>query len=604
MIDCPRLETCAHSQPYALKRHQEKKHLTSAAAIFRRIVTLFILAALLAAPMQAQSAKTQKKKATAVSAAPAKDPNAVDWEAITRIRSEAFHNSQVMETLRYLTDHIGSRLTGSPKLAAANQWTKERLTSYGLENAHLEPWGPFGLGWSYEKSDVRMVSPDKVQLLALPKAWTPATNGVLRASVIKAVIATKEDMAKYKGKLAGSIIAISEPRELKVQDKPALSRYDEASLAEFGRYPIPSGEPANTAVIASRNAFQKELMKYLVEEKALAVIEPSRSPGDGGTIFVQGGGSYRKGESVGVPWVVMAVEHYGRIVRLLENKQSVELEMEVKTQFHEGDPFGYNTIAEIPGTDLKDEVVMLGGHLDSWHGATGATDDAAGVSVMMEAVRILKTLGLQPRRTIRIALWTGEEQGLMGSRGYVSEHFASRPENTAPEHAHLPPFLRPAAGPLTLKPEHGKISVYANVDSGTGKIRGLNLQENAALIPIVQPLIEPFKDVGMTTISMRKTGGSDHVPFDAVGIPVFDFEQDAVEYDTRTHHSNIDSFERIQRADMLQASAVVAAFVYHAAMRDQILPRKPLPKDPEPVKPPAPADAEKKPAAPAQPAKN
>lgn len=586
--------------------------MSLASLILRRTVTLLTIAIFMTAPLQAQSDNARKtagsakrKTAAAMPSKPAKDPNTVDWEAITRIRAEAFYNSQVMETLHHLTDNIGSRLTNSPNLAKANQWTKERLTSFGLENSHLESWGPFGLGWSYEKSDVRMVSPDKVQLIALPKAWTPATNGVLRGSVVKAVLATKEDLAKHRGKLAGSIVAIGEARELKTHDKAALTRYDEASLAEFGRYPIPGATPVDSNAAARRLAFQRDLMKYLIDEKVLAVIEPSRSPGDGGTIFVQGGGSYREGEAIGVPWVVMAVEHYGRIVRLLGDKLPVELELEVKSQFHEGDPFGYNTIAEIPGSDLKEQVVMLGGHLDSWHGSTGATDNAAGVSVMMEAVRIIKALGLQPRRTIRIALWTGEEQGLLGSRGYVHEHFATRPENTDPSQAYLPVYMRKAVGPLTLKPEHGKISVYANLDSGTGKIRGMNLQENAALIPIVQPLLEPFRDLGMSTLSMRKSGGSDHVSFDSVGIPVFDFEQDVVEYNTRTHHSNIDSYERIQREDMLQASAIVASFIYHAAMRDELLPRKPLPKDP-PVeaKPATPADAEKKPAAPAQPAKN
>ncbi|MEO5936551.1 MAG: M20/M25/M40 family metallo-hydrolase, partial [Terriglobales bacterium] len=338
-----------------------------------------------------------------------------------------------------------------------------------------------------------------------------------------------------------------------------------------------------------RAQFARELVKFLEDEKVGVYIEPSRAPGEGGTVFVQGGGSYRKGESVGVPNVVMNIEHYGRIARLLDKKRDVELEVNVKTQFHDDDEFAYNTIAEIPGTDLKDQVVMLGAHLDSWHGATGATDNAAGSAVAMEAVRIIKALGLKPRRTIRIALWSGEEQGLLGARGWVAEHLAARPEITDRAILALPANQRPPAGPLQFKPEWDKVSVYFNLDNGTGKIRGVYLQENAAVSPIFKAWMEPFADLGMTTLTMRNTGGSDFLAFDGVGVPGFEFIQDEIEYDTRTHHSNMDSTERIQREDLMQAAAIKAAFVYQAAMRDEMLPRKPLP--PDPPRPDAPAPA-------------
>jgi Zn-dependent M28 family amino/carboxypeptidase len=243
---------------------------------------------------------------------------------------------------------------------------------------------------------------------------------------------------------------------------------------------------------------------------------------------------------------------------------------------------GYNTIAEIPGTDKKGEAVMLGAHMDSWHAGTGATDNAAGVAAMMEAVRILKTLDVRPRRTIRIALWSGEEQGLLGSRAYVRDHLASRPEPKDPAQQELPSFLRKPTGPLTVKPEHAKFSVYFNMDNGTGRIRGIYAQENAAVVPIFETWLKPLADLGATTVTMRNTMGTDHTSFDAVGLPGFQFIQDDVEYSARSHHSNADVYERLQREDLIQASIVIATFVYHTAMRDRLLPRKPMPKEETP----------------------
>jgi carboxypeptidase Q len=323
--------------------------------------------------------------------------------------------------------------------------------------------------------------------------------------------------------------------------------------------------------------FQKELAQFLKDEKAVALIEPSYY--DNGLVTMSGTRAYRDGEPEGIPELNMAVEHYGRIARLLERKVEVELELNVQTKFHTSDPMAYNTLAEIPGTDKKDEVVMLGAHLDSWHGGTGATDNAAGVAAAMEAVRILKALDLKPRRTIRIGLWSGEEQGLLGSRGYVKEHFASRPEPTDPAQKALPEYMRRPTGPLTLKPEYKKVSAYFNIDNGMGKLRGIYAQENAGARPIFEAWIEPLKDLGATTVTMRNTGGTDHQAFDGVGIPGFQFIQDPADYFTRTHHTNMDVYERVQREDVMQQAVVLATFVYHAAMRDQMLPRKPLLKE-------------------------
>jgi hypothetical protein len=501
----------------------------------------------------------------------------VNWEAMTAIRNEGFRNSKVMEIEEQLTDVIGPRLTGSPNMKRANEWTRDRFTEWGLVNSHVESY-PFGRGWTNEYTEVRMIVPQAVPLLAYPKAWTVSTNGVLHAPVVKAKLASQADLDKYKGQLAGKIVLNGDMRELKPQEKPALERYDEKKLAEIAQYDIPSEKPRYPREeIAQRIAFQKTLNQYLMDEKVAAVIDPSRS-GDAGLVFVQGGASYEPNNPAGVPSVVMSIENYGRISRLLDQKITVEVEMDIRNTFYDAETNAYNTIAEIPGTDKKDEIVMLGAHLDSWHAGTGATDNAAGSAVVMEAVRILKAIGVQPRRTIRIGLWSGEEEGLLGSRAYVKEHFGSHAPPTDPKELAMPGWLWKEDTPLSVKPEQAKVSAYFNIDNGTGKIRGIHMQENEAVAPIFSAWMQPFNDLGMTTLTARNTGGTDHLSFDAVGIPGFQFIQDPVEYETRTHHSNADTYERIQRDDMMQAAVIMAAYVYDAAMRDKMLPRKPLPK--------------------------
>lgn len=511
-------------------------------------------------------------------AAPQSGSENVDLGMVTQIRQEGFRNSQVMKTAGGIIDGIGERLTGSPNAKRASEWTRDQFTTWGLQNAHLEPF-TFGRGWQNEFTSVRMTSPDFMELIAYPKAWTEGTNGVIKAQAIRVIGKRPEDLEKYKGQLSGKIVLFGDLPEVKPQSEAAMSRYDDKKLGEIASFEIPSEKPRfSPEEIKQRIALRKAADQFFSAEKVAAVIDASR--GDGGTVFVQSGGSYKQGEPQSViPSLSMAVEHFGRIARLLERGTPVELELDVRNKFYDTDQASFDTVAEIPGTDKKDELVMVGAHLDSWHAGTGATDNAAGCAITMEAMRILQALGVKPRRTIRIVLWTGEEEGLLGSRAYVVEHFGSRPESTDPTEKDLPSFLRKPTTPLTLKPDQRKVSAYFNIDNGTGKIRGIYLQENAAVEPIFTAWIAPFHDLGVNTITYRDTGGTDHLSFDAVGIPGFQFIQDPIEYETRTHHSNMDVYERLQRDDMMQASVVLASFLYNTAMRDEMLPRKPLPKD-------------------------
>jgi carboxypeptidase Q len=505
----------------------------------------------------------------AVLATPLNAADAPDLQVVSRIRQEGFRNSKVMEYAQALTDTIGPRLTGSPNMQRANEWTRDALAQMGLANAHMEPY-KFGRGWTSDYAMVRMLTPDVQQLYAISLAWSPPTNGVIRGKVVKAKLESKDDFEKYKGKLAGAIVMIAEPREMKPLDKPYLDRYDEQELTELTQYELPSAERAPEYL--RRREFRKQLAQFAMDEKIAAVIQPAR--GEGGVFRVQSGGTWREDEAIGVPAVGLAPEHYGRISRLLDRKAEVELELELRALFIE-DTTSWNTIAELPGSDKRGEVVMLGAHLDSWHTSTGATDNAAGVAVMMEAMRILKALGVTPKRTVRIALWSGEEQGLLGSRAYVKEHFATRAEPKDPEQAKLPETARTTdKGELQPKPEHAKLSAYFNMDGGTGKIRGIYAQENAAAVPIFTAWLAPLRDLGATTVTMRNTMSTDHIAFDEVGLPGFTFIQDDIEYETRTHHTNWDSFERLQKDDLMEAAVVVATFVWQAANREQMMPRR------------------------------
>ncbi len=493
-----------------------------------------------------------------------------DLRIVSRIREEGFRNSKVMEYAQTLTDTLGPRLTGSPNMKRANEWTRDTLASMGLANAHLEPY-KFGRGWSSDYVFARMLTPDVQQLYAFGYAWSPATNGVVRGKVVKVKLETKEDLEKNKGKLAGAIVMLGEPRDMKPQEVPYLDRYDDKELAAIGEYELPRSD-SRRLEYQKRREFMKVIAQFAMDEKIAAIVQSGT--GDGGGVFrVQGGGSWLAEEAAGVPMFGLAPEHFARISRLLDRKIDVELELELRARFHD-DTTSWNTIAELPGSDKKGEVVMLGAHLDSWHMSTGATDNAAGSAVMMEAMRIIKALGLTPKRTIRIALWSGEEQGLLGSRAYVEQHFATRTPPRDPAQAKLPLWARTEKGKLQTKPEHAKLSAYFNVDGGTGKIRGIYAEENAPSIPIFHAWLEPLHDLGATMVTMRKTPRTDHASFDDAGLPGFTFIQDEIEYESRTHHTNWDSFERLQRDDLMQAAVVVATFVWQAANREELMPRR------------------------------
>lgn len=502
----------------------------------------------------------------------------VDLEMMKKIRAEGMERSKVMDTLSWLTDVVGYRLTGSPNMKAANEWTKNKLAEWGLQNAHLEPF-QFGRGWSFDNVTASVIAPTPFPIVAYPEAWTPGTNGTVTGEAVTVDIRSEADFDKYKGKLKGKFVLSGAARDLKAWDKPMSERMTDEDLLKMANDEPQGGAggrqytPEQIEARRRMMALGPRINTFLKEEGAAAMIKTSRI-GDGGTVFVQGGGSRDKNAPAGLPSVVIATEHYNRILRILEKGVPVKMELNVQARFHDEDMNAYNTIAEIPGTDLKDEIVMLGGHLDSWHGGTGATDNAAGVSVAMEAVRILQALGVKPRRTIRIGLWGGEEQGLLGSRAYVAQHFGSR--QAARGQNEFAAMVSPG-GQLATKPDYDKFSAYFNLDNGTGKVRGVYLQGNEAVRTIFRAWLAPFRDLGASTLTISNTGGTDHLAYDAIGLPGFQFIQDPVEYDTRTHHSNMDVYDRIQSDDMKQASVIMAAFVYNAAMRDGKLPRKPMP---------------------------
>ena len=512
----------------------------------------------------------------------------LDYNMYQQIRIEGLTHSHVMEYASALMDGIGPRLTGSPNVKHANEWTRDQLAAMGCTNAHLEDWGEFGMGWQQLNTWTRMASPDTAVFITQAAPWSPSSNGTISGQAVWIDVKKEEDLDKYKGKLAGKVVLLGEMREVKPVDKPLFERDDEKDLAKIIEHPLVPEQEYFTPELMKSIDLRQKISKFLADEHALAVILPSRdgrnNGGSGGTIFVDssrglGWFSYQREHIQPVPVVIAAIENYGRVYRLLKANVPVTIEMNVDVKFTGDHEHGFDTIAEIPGTDpkLKDEVVMVGGHLDSWAAATGATDNGAGTVVAMEVMRILNALQVKPRRTIRIGLWTGEEQGLFGSIGYVKQHFGFVPLSTAPDQVKLPEWMRKPAGPLVLKPEQQKISGYFNVDNGSGKILGVYLQENIAETPIFAQWIEPLKDLGVTAISVRNTEGTDHESFDAVGIPGFQFIQDKLDYASRTHHSNMDTYERLQPGDLAQAATVEAIFVYNTAMRDQMLPRKPLP---------------------------
>ncbi len=514
----------------------------------------------------------------------------LDMNMYQRIRIEGLEHSHVMEYASALDDDIGPRLTGSQNVKRANEWTRDQFTAMGCKNAHLEDWGDFGMGWTQLNTWVRMTAPDTAVFIAQAAPWSPATNGAVTGQAVWMDIKDEKDLDQYKDKLSGKVVFYGAMRDVPPVEKPLWTRYDDAELKKLQDYPVKARNREDfMQAFMKRLELRQKVGAFLASEHALAVVTPSRDGrdggGSGGTFFDDSGAgfgweAYKREHIDPVPVVVMAIENYGRVYRLLKANVPVSVEMNVDTKFTGDHEHGFDTIAEIPGTDpnLKDEIVMVGGHLDSWASGTGATDNGAGSVVAMEVMRILNTLQVKPRRTIRVGLWTGEEEGEYGSYGYVRQHFGQVPLSTAPDQMKLPEWVRKPAGAVELKPESQKISGYFNLDNGSGKIRGVYLQGNAAIAPIFAQWIEPLKDLGVTTLTLRNTGGTDHEAFDGIGIPGFQFIQDPLDYETRSHHSNMDTYERLSPEDLAQAAVVEATFVYNAAMRDQTLPRKPLPR--------------------------
>lgn len=493
-------------------------------------------------------------------------------DATNKIKNEGLRNSKVMDIVFHLSDASGSRLTNSPGFFRAANWAKDELTRMGLVNAALEPWGDFGQGWEQTRCYLAMTAPYYFPIVAIPRAWTGSTPGKKKISSEVMLINAKDSVElyqNYSGKLKGRIVMFYSSDTLHPSFlKPDADRLADSSLDKMANAKPDTGRGGqrnlnnNPQMNARRLAqtLQRQLAAFYTAEKPALVLSMSRA-GNNGTLFVQNGGAYAKDAKNNYAWVMLSSDDYLRVQRLVSSGQKVELEADVKTKFYDNDIKAYNVVAEIPGTDpvLKEEIVMIGGHLDSWHGATGATDNAAGSAVMMEVMRIIKATGLQPKRTIRITLWSGEEQGLLGSRAYVKNHFADPAD-------------------MVLKPEHDKVAAYYNLDNGTGKIRGVYLQGNKDAGPIFAKWLEPFYDLGAKTITISNTGGTDHQSFDAVGIPGFQFIQDPIDYDTRTHHTNMDTYDHLLPDDLKQAATIIASFVYNTAQRDEKIPRKELPK--------------------------
>ena len=494
----------------------------------------------------------------------------LDLATIDKIKEEGLKRSQIMDIMFNLTDVSGNRLMNSPGYYRAANYAKDKLISIGLSNAALDPYGEFGKGWELEKSYLAMTAPYYRSIQNYPKAWTGGTKGLKNAEIVAVVLKDSAGLEQYRGTLKGKIIIIDKLEAYKQSFKADAVRFTDEELEKMANaapmQPRGQAPTTDTAMMRRMQAMRSggnvlNILKAMaISEGAVAMLTSSPRFHDG-TIFSQGGGGYKGTDPENFLDMAIGIEDYNTILRLVKAGKTVKLDADVKTKFYNKDLQGYNVIAEIPGTDpvLKDEIVMIGAHLDSWHAGTGATDNASGSAVMMEALRILKTVGINNKRTIRIGLWGGEEQGLTGSRGYVKKTFAD-----------------PAT--MDLLPSHEKFSSYFNIDNGTGKVRGIYLQNNAACKEIFEQWFAPLKDITNGTITISNTGGTDHQAFDGVGLPGFQFIQDPIEYDTRTHHSNMDVLDHVSEEDLKQIATIVATFVFDAAQRDQKLPRNALPK--------------------------
>jgi carboxypeptidase Q len=519
----------------------------------------------------------------------------INYDDINKIKAEGMQHSQVMDTMSYLTDVYGPRLTGSPNIEKAGQWAVSRMKEWGLTKVAMEPWDNrrgFDRGWSNDKFYMEAVTPQSFPIVGTPAAWTPGTQGLVRGEVVVFKATNEEELAQYKGKLKGKWVLMGDAPDVAAwwsapAHRETTEELDAMELAappapEFGLAP-PGGRGGRGNAAGGRggpgqpNPFPAMRDAFLLAEAPLGLL--ATAPRGHGVYTV--GGNRAADPSKTVPQIFITAEHFGRLARMTEKKIAVTVEADVKNTFYPNPPM-FNVVGEIAGTDKADEVVMLGGHFDSWHASTGATDNGAGAGAMMEAMRILKVSGVKLRRTVRIGLWPGEEQGLNGSAEYIAMHYGVCPPTPPPPPG--TPAGRGGAGfgrgcwtNLQLKPEHAKFAGYFNIDNGTGAIRGVYLQQNDAAAPIFREWMEPFRSMGMTTLTIRNTGGTDHLSYDAVGLPGWQFIQDPIEYDTLTHHTNLDSYERLQPNDMMKNATIAAAFAYLAANRDDKMPRKPMP---------------------------
>jgi carboxypeptidase Q len=485
----------------------------------------------------------------------------VNEAVIAQIKTEGFQHSEVMETLSWISDVYRPRLTGSANLRRAAEWTRDQLAKWGLERVALEPYGRKVRGWDLQQFSLEMTEPQYMRITGYPKAWSPSTASPLSGTPIVVDVKSKQDFDKYRGKLRGAIVMNGRPEQADIGFGPEATRVsdDELKKKEGQINPAPGSSPKTfweeEAEFNKYLSSAVDVWKFFGTEGIAALITPSAIAED-----VRVDGFYDQKWHASYPAFVISREHYGRLMRMIDLKIPVKVSMSVAARITDNVD-GFNVVAELPGTDpaLKDEVVMLGGHFDSWHSGTGATDNGAGSAVAMEAIRILKAIGAKPRRTIRVALWTGEEQDYFGSVGYIERHFGD-PKT------------------MVLKPEHAKLAAYFNLDNGAGRIRGVNLQGNEVVRPIFDAWLKPFNYLGASTLTTLNTGGTDHMAFDALGLPGFQFIQDPLNYETRVHHSNLDVYEEVIPDDLMQASVIMASFAYDAATREAMLPRKPLPK--------------------------
>lgn len=503
-----------------------------------------------------------------------------DRAAINGIIDQGFNHSQVMQSAEYLTDRIGGRLTNSPQMRQAEAWTQQRFRDWGLSNVHAEGF-EFGRGWSIVRSSARMTAPRALDLHAIPIAWTPGTNGVINAPVVVAPMTTPADFDKWRGKLAGKIVLITRPDTGSEPLEAPFHRLTDQELADGVAYRQPQNNPdaAERGLRAAAGAsFAMRLDAFLSEEGALAFVRMSPRDGDllGGT-----GSTYQVGATPKLPGMELAAEDYRRLARLALTDAPPSLELISEVQFNDEDVNAYNVFAEIPGTARGSEYVMAGAHLDSWVAGDGASDNGAGTVVIMEAARILKAMNVHPKRTIRFALWAGEEQGLLGSLAYIDQHLATRAPLTDPALASLPNNRSwRARWPIQPRPGHADLVAYFNLDNGSGKIRGINTEGNVAVVPIFEDWLEPFASMGASTVSLRPSGGTDHVYMQTVGIPGYQFIQDPLDYNSRIHHTSIDTYDHMKADDLRQAAVILASFLLNAANADEPLPRMPVPTRP------------------------